>query len=145
MQAKSQSRRSFCLNGIMIRGNPRHTLELCFLPSYWAMPTFIAGFVFFKILERLLIPAYNLRCFISLAVLMYKTGCDALSDTGGISVTYRDPGNTRNYGSVAVFRCKQQGYVISGFASRTCMSNGQWSGSPPECVKGKVQKYSVNN
>ena len=39
---------------------------------------------------------------------------------------------TKTVGSVARYSCSS-GYTLSGVATRTCQSNGEWSGSQPSC------------
>ena len=39
----------------------------------------------------------------------------------------------RNYRARVTFRCNT-GYLLTGSSSRTCQSNGQWSGTQPRCV-----------
>ena len=52
-----------------------------------------------------------------------------------------DPGNLTNgqrslsrttYSNVVTYTC-DVGYTLEGSNSRTCKSNGQWSGSVPQC------------
>ena len=54
--------------------------------------------------------------------------CDALSDpdNGAVSVTGTGVGDT------ATYTC-DDGYELIGSSTRTCQSNGDWSGSPPTC------------
>ena len=54
--------------------------------------------------------------------------CDALSDpdNGDVSVTGTGVGDTATYTCDA-------GYELIGSSTRTCQSNGEWSGSPPTC------------
>lgn len=42
-----------------------------------------------------------------------------------------------SFGSVATYSCNT-GYGLSGPATRTCLSNGEWSSSAPTC-NGKSQ------
>ena len=57
------------------------------------------------------------------------------------AVDCRDPGTPTNgqrslssttYNSVVTYTC-DVGYTLQGSNSRTCQSNGQWSGSLPQC------------
>ena len=41
---------------------------------------------------------------------------------------------TTTYNSVAIFTC-DVGYTLQGPNSRTCQSDGQWSGSVPQCIR----------
>ena len=56
-----------------------------------------------------------------------------------------DPGTSANsqrtlsstiYNFVVTYTC-DEGYTLHGSNSRTCQSNGQWSGSVPQCI-GKL-------
>jgi len=40
--------------------------------------------------------------------------------------------NATTFGSMATYSC-DLGYTLDGNTSRTCQSNGQWSGSQPSC------------
>ena len=54
--------------------------------------------------------------------------CPALSDpeNGAVSITGTGVGDT------ATYTCNS-GYELSGSDTRTCQSNGEWSGSAPTC------------
>ena len=43
-------------------------------------------------------------------------------------------GSSTTYNSVVTFTCNT-GYRLEGSGSRTCQSNGQWSGSAPRCIR----------
>ena len=38
-------------------------------------------------------------------------------------------------GSTATYSCTQTGYQLVGTATRTCQSDGTWSGSVPYCTR----------
>ncbi len=38
------------------------------------------------------------------------------------------------FGSTATYTCTE-GYTLTGEATRTCQSNGMWSGSEPTCTR----------
>ena len=59
-------------------------------------------------------------------------GCGALPHPGNGTVTWTG----LTYGSVAVYNC-DNGYQVSGDQTRTCMSNGTWSGEEPTCLRMK--------
>jgi hypothetical protein len=48
----------------------------------------------------------------------------------GLNTTY-------NVDSVIDYYC-QSDYILEGYRSRVCLKSGQWSGSAPKCIKGKV-------
>ena len=65
---------------------------------------------------------------------IYSVPADSLVDCG-------DPGTPTNgqrslssttYNSAVIYTC-DVGYTLQGSTSRTCQSNGQWSGSVPQC------------
>ena len=62
-----------------------------------------------------------------------------------------DPGTPTNgqrslssttYNSVVIYTC-DVGYTLQGSNRRTCQSNGQWSGSVPQCI-GKSVRNLLN-
>ena len=65
-----------------------------------------------------------------------------------------DPGTPRNgqhslsstaYNSVVTYTCNV-GYTLQGSNSRTCLSDEQWSGSVPQCMKSMfLQTFAVTN
>ena len=68
-----------------------------------------------------------------------------------LAVDCGDPGTPTNghhnfssttYTSVATYTC-DVGYTLQGSNSRTCQSNGQWSGSVPQCNGMIVSKTSA--
>ena len=65
--------------------------------------------------------------------------CPALSDpeNGAVSTTGTGVGDT------ATYTCNS-GYELSGSDTRTCQSNGEWSGSAPTC-EGKYSILQVYN
>lgn len=50
----------------------------------------------------------------------------------GTPTNGRKTGYTYTQGNTVTYSCNT-GYSISGSSSRTCLSNGQWSGSPTSC------------
>ena len=54
--------------------------------------------------------------------------CGELTDPVNGKVMFRNTG----FGAVARYRCSP-GFVLSGDRSRTCKSDGTWSGSAPTC------------
>ncbi len=61
--------------------------------------------------------------------------CDRLTLTNG-AIVYNP--TSRLVDTVASFSCST-GYRLSSYATRTCQSDRQWSGSPPICM-GKYYK-----
>ena len=64
-----------------------------------------------------------------------------------------DPGTPANgqrslssttYNSVVTYTC-DVGYTLQGSNSRTCQSNGQWSGSVPQCIGKSVRNLYKHN
>uniref|UniRef100_A0A1X7UL16 Sushi domain-containing protein n=1 Tax=Amphimedon queenslandica TaxID=400682 RepID=A0A1X7UL16_AMPQE len=53
-----------------------------------------------------------------------------IESNGGLPVFYSS--NSYSYNSTATYSCKN-GYNLVGNAVRTCLSSGNWSGSPPYC------------
>ena len=43
----------------------------------------------------------------------------------------------QGFGAIVRYRC-DQGYRLVGDASRTCKSDGLWSGLDPVCIGGKL-------
>ena len=71
--------------------------------------------------------------------------CGTLSDPTNGDVNLND--GTR-YGDTAVYSC-DAGYILSGTATRTCLSTGSWSGVAPTCNRkslelGKEGNYFVS-
>ncbi|CAH1787179.1 unnamed protein product, partial [Owenia fusiformis] len=54
--------------------------------------------------------------------------CDDIKVDNG-----KTEGNGRRRGDLRVYSCKN-GYTLSGSEERTCLSNGEWSGTEPECT-----------
>ena len=63
--------------------------------------------------------------------------CPALSDPENGAVTTTGTG----VGDTATYTCNS-GFEISGSDTRTCQSNGEWSGSAPTC-EGNLITTSV--
>ena len=57
--------------------------------------------------------------------------CESLSDPERGSVKFDDSAPTE--GSKAIYTC-QKNYKINGLSSRTCRSNGTWTGTAPTCT-----------
>ena len=57
--------------------------------------------------------------------------CPSLSLTNGM-FSYSDP--TLGVGSVVTYSC-DIGYTLNGGSTRTCQSDGTWSGSAPTCSR----------
>ena len=66
-----------------------------------------------------------------------------LASSSDLAVNCSDPGNLRNgqhslssttYNSLVTYTC-DVGYTLQGANSRTCQSNGQWSGRVPQCTR----------
>ncbi|XP_052279115.1 sushi, von Willebrand factor type A, EGF and pentraxin domain-containing protein 1-like isoform X5 [Dreissena polymorpha] len=70
--------------------------------------------------------------------------CEGFNVSEGVTITsgYKLP-NVQN--TTVSFACSEK-YILSGFKSITCLSNGEWSGRPPICVKveKQVQNCSAN-
>ena len=47
-----------------------------------------------------------------------------------------------SFGDVARYSC-DTGYTLSGLAERTCLADGQWSGSVPTC-EGEIVVAAIN-
>ena len=45
------------------------------------------------------------------------------------------------FGSTANYSCSGSNYLLVGAAERTCLANGMWSGSAPECGTLLVMYY----
>ena len=67
-----------------------------------------------------------------------------------VAVDCVDPGTPTNgqrtltsttYNSVVTYTC-DVGYTLQGSNSRTCQSNGQWSGSVPECNRKSALSHT---
>ena len=54
--------------------------------------------------------------------------------------------SSTTYNSVVTYTC-DVGYTLQGVNSRTCQSDGQWSGSVPQCFKKSMflQTFAVTN
>ena len=61
----------------------------------------------------------------------YAVVCLSLSPVSNGMISYSDP--RKGVGSVAHHTC-DTGYTLIGGSSRTCQSDGTWSGSAPTCV-----------
>ena len=67
--------------------------------------------------------------------------CEVLLDpaNGMVMLTGRDPG------SMALYSC-EMGFMLEGTMTRTCQSDGSWSGTEPTCVcKCIFHKMSKHN
>ena len=77
--------------------------------------------------------------YMYLWVLILSAGlCDELSDpeNGNVNVTRAvDTGVTE--GSIADYTCNMGYQLIGEDQTRTCMSNGMWSGEEPTCIRMK--------
>ena len=49
----------------------------------------------------------------------------------------------RNYGDRVTFSCNH-GYLLTGSSSRTCQSNGKWSGIQPSCISEYSLQSALN-
>ena len=69
---------------------------------------------------------------------MYLGGCSLLNDPG-IGVTNCSLGDdgVLLYGDTCNFTCNT-GYELTGSDTRTCQSDGSWSGSEDVCRRGKI-------
>ena len=79
---------------------------------------------------------YPLETFQSCEISLAAIQCDRLSDirNGRVDLT------GTSVGSTATYSCNQ-GFALIGGATRTCQSNGEWSGEEPFC--GRIRKHTI--
>ena len=70
-----------------------------------------------------------------MSVLIPTAGVDC-SDPGTPTNSQRTLSST-TYNSVVTYTC-DVGYTLQGSNSRVCQSNGQWSGSVPQCQVSRL-------
>ena len=79
-----------------------------------------------------------MECLISLSV-----SCPSLTDpdNGVINCSLGDDGFP-SYEDTCSFTCNT-GYELTGSDTRTCQSDGSWSGSDDVCRRGNISPYCV--
>lgn len=70
------------------------------------------------------------NCLFLISSSSTATDCGSLTAPDDGEVTFTGTG----FGAIARYRCNQ-GFVVVGVASRTCKSDGTWSGSAPTCSR----------
>ena len=112
-----------CNSGYRLFGSPYRT---CQLSGTWSgsRPTCIS-----KQLNCLFIDIYRLRSNFQYRNIVYAETCSFLSypNHGRVSVT------THDVGGRAIYTC-DSGFRLVGSLTRTCLSDGSWSGSQPLCI-----------
>ena len=75
-------------------------------------------------------------------VFLLLVSCPSLSDpsNGMINCSLGDDG-VPSYEDICNFTCNT-GYELTGSESRTCQSDGSWSGSNAMCIKGEYKSLS---
>ena len=73
-----------------------------------------------------------LSTFMSCTVLFHVLSSAVNCGDPGTPSNGRRTGSSTTYNSVVTYTCNT-GYRLEGSSSRTCQSNGQWSGSLPRC------------
>ena len=95
----------------------------------------------------------DLCIYIIMCIVMYSncisTGipavCLDLVDPDNGRVNYEtQEGSTTTQESLATYICNT-GYQLNGTSSRTCQSDGTWSGSAPTCTRMQNVHYAVKN
>ena len=85
--------------------------------------------------------------------LSYHSPVQSIVIVSSLAIHCSDPGTPTNgqrslssttYNSVVTYTC-DVGYTLQGANSRTCQSNGQWSGSVPQCKSMFLQTFAVIN
>ena len=67
---------------------------------------------------------------------MYLGGCSLLTDPGiGVINCSRGGDGVLSYGGTCIFTCNT-GYELTGSDTRTCQSDGSWSGNNSLCKAG---------
>ena len=77
-------------------------------------------------------PAYRLAVYAHYSLLLIQIPVVDCGDPGTPSNGERNVSST-TYNSVVTYTC-DVGYRLQGSNNRTCQSNGQWSGSVPQCT-----------
>lgn len=77
----------------------------------------------------------NNNVYIYTAIVNHITDCGAPDHTTGTTVV----APTTTYGSEASYSCATGYENLLGTTTRTCESDGSWSGAAPDCIrKGKI-------
>ena len=88
---------------------------------------------------QVLLPASEPACM-QLLLLLYCTAVDC-GDPGTPTNGQRTL-TTTTYNSVVYYTCNT-GYNRQGSNRRTCLANGQWSGSLPRCNRKFLHVFSI--
>ena len=116
-------------------------MNLCFLPCYLLSVCSGSIMLFLQILYMNLLYAPTYVHSICTACLMLYIAVCCFINVSCLAIDCGDPGTPTNgqrtlssttYNSVVTYTC-DVGYTLQGSNSRTCQSNGQWSGSIPHC------------
>ena len=75
-----------------------------------------------------------LKKFLIVSIIISAVECPRLITPPKASINYIGSG----FGAIARYRC-DPGYTLVGVSSRTCKSDGEWSGDDPVCIEGKPE------
>ena len=119
-----------CATGYVLSESSTRT---CQANGLWSgsVPSCTRTCSYFSLVMHQMLTIYNDPSTHSSHAAVVSCGSLTTSGTGGLTSSLT--GTT--YGNTATYSCTQTGYELVGAATRTCQSNGLWSGSEPYCTR----------